>query len=69
MKSGEIWRWRVELALVTTTDGTNNAIVWVVVHKVTSGYTVNNGDTGVVVYAGGGANELMTGRASGTVVM
>jgi len=46
---------------VTTTDGTNNAIVWVVGatgdHRL-HGY---NGDTGAVIYAGGGANELMTG--------
>ena len=45
---------------VTTTDGTNNAIVWV----VGSGngdqrLHAYNGDTGAVVYAGGGTNELM----------
>src|SRR5919198_2263840 len=47
---------------VTTTDGTSNAIVWVVgagngdqrIH----GY---DGDTGNPVFAGGGNNELMTG--------
>lgn len=48
---------------VTTTDGTSNAIVWVVGagsggDQRLHGY---NGDTGAVVYAGGGANELMTG--------
>jgi len=44
---------------VTTTDGTNNAIVWVVQgDQRLHGY---NGDTGAVVYAGGGTNELMTG--------
>jgi hypothetical protein len=46
---------------VTTTDGTNNAIVWVVGSEGGDqrlhGY---NGDTGAVIYAGGGANELMT---------
>jgi hypothetical protein len=47
---------------VTTTDGTNNSIVWVVGSEGGDqrlhGY---NGDTGAVVYAGGGPNELMTG--------
>jgi hypothetical protein len=48
---------------VTTTDGTNNAIVSVVGadgggDQRLHGY---NGDTGAVVYAGGGYNELMTG--------
>jgi hypothetical protein len=44
---------------VTTTGGTNNAIVWVVEgdHRL-HGY---DGDTGDVIFAGGGANELMTG--------
>jgi hypothetical protein len=45
---------------VTTTGGTNNAIVWVVGSEGGDqrlhGY---NGDTGAVVYAGGGPNELM----------
>src|SRR5215472_455174 len=46
---------------VTTTDGTNNTIVWVagvVGDQRLHGY---DGDTGTVIYAGGGANELMTG--------
>ena len=46
---------------VTTTDGTNNVIVWVAGvggDQQLHGY---DGDTGAVVYAGGGANELMTG--------
>ena len=46
---------------VTTTDGTNNVIVWVAGvggDQQLHGY---NGDTGAVIYAGGGANELMTG--------
>jgi hypothetical protein len=51
---------------VTTTDGTSNFIVWVVGtlgsfsggDQRLHGY---NGDTGAVIYAGGGANELMSG--------
>jgi outer membrane protein assembly factor BamB len=47
---------------VTSTDGTSNGIVWAVgsaggdqrLHG-------HNGDTGAVVYTGGGANEAMTG--------
>ena len=46
---------------VTTTDGTNNTIVWVVGAGGDQRLHGYNGDTGVVVYAGGGANELMTG--------
>jgi hypothetical protein len=44
---------------VTTTDGTNNTVVWVVEgdHRL-HGY---NGDMGTEIFAGGGANELMTG--------
>src|SRR5439155_24086939 len=47
---------------VTTTDGTNNAIVWDAAttssgDKRWHGY---DGDTGAASYAGGGANELMT---------
>jgi len=46
---------------VTTTDGNNNTIVWVA--GVAGDQRVHgyNGDTGAVIYAGGGANELMTG--------
>src|SRR5205814_4920131 len=45
---------------VTTTDGTNNAIVWVVgTENGDQRLHAYNGDTGAVVYAGGGANELM----------
>ena len=47
---------------VTTTDGTNNTIVWVAGvaggDQRLHGY---DGDTGTVIYAGGGANELMIG--------
>ena len=46
---------------VTTTDGTNNAIVWVVGAQGDQRLHGYNGDTGAVIYAGGGANELMTG--------
>jgi hypothetical protein len=45
---------------VTTTDGTNNAIVWVVgTENGDQRLHAYNGDTGAVVYAGGGTNELM----------
>jgi hypothetical protein len=46
---------------VTTTDGTNNAIVWVVGAQGDQRLHGYNGDTGAVVYAGGGTNELITG--------
>jgi len=46
---------------VTTTDGTNNVIVWVA--GVAGDQRVHgyDGDTGTVIYAGGGPNELMSG--------
>ena len=53
---------------VTSTDGTNNMIVWTV--GTSSDNTGSDGDqrlhgydgdTGAVVYGGGGANELMAG--------
>ena len=54
---------------VTSTDGTNNMIVWTIGtggegtagDQRLHGY---DGDTGAVVYAGGGANELMAGTHS-----
>ncbi len=47
---------------VTTTDGTNNVIVWAAgSDNRLRGY---NGDTGAVIYNGGGANELMAGVRS-----
>jgi PQQ enzyme-like repeat protein len=46
---------------VTTTDGTNNTIVWAVGTQGDQRLHGHNADTGAVVYAGGGANELMTG--------
>ena len=46
---------------VTTIDGTNDVIVWVVGTGGDQRLRGYNGDTGAVIYAGGGANELMTG--------
>jgi hypothetical protein len=46
---------------VTTTDGTNNTIVWVAGVQGDQRLHGYDGDTGTVIYAGGGANELMTG--------
>jgi hypothetical protein len=46
---------------VTTTDGTNNVIVWVAGVAGDQRLHAYDGDTGAVVYAGGGANELMSG--------
>ena len=49
---------------VTTTNGTDNAIVWTANSGIgdqrVRGF---NGDTGAVVYAGGGPNELMNGTS------
>ena len=47
---------------VTSTDGTNDVIVWAAgSDQRLRGY---NGDTGAVIYAGGGANDLMAGTRS-----
>ena len=46
---------------VTTTDGTNNFIVWVVSTEGDQRLYGYNADTGAVIYAGGGPNELMSG--------
>jgi len=46
---------------VTTTDGTNNTIVWVAGVAGDQRLHGYDGDTGAVIYAGGGVNELMTG--------
>jgi len=46
---------------VTTTDGTQNVIVWVVGAEGDNRLHGYDGDTGAVAYAGGGANELMSG--------
>ena len=49
---------------VTSTDGTNNMIVWVVGASGDQRLHGYDGDTGAVVYAGGGPNELMAGTHS-----
>jgi hypothetical protein len=46
---------------VTSIDGTNNVIVWVVGAEGDQRLHGYDGDTGAVIFAGGGANELMTG--------
>src|SRR6266568_2223461 len=48
---------------VTTTDGTNNMIVWYAATTSSGDQRLHayDGDTGAVIYAGGGANELMSG--------
>jgi len=51
---------------VTSTDGTNNMIVWVVGtedHQTAGDQRLHgyDGDTGAIVYDGGGPNELMAG--------
>src|SRR6266436_987465 len=46
---------------VTTTDGINNVIVWVAGVAGDQRLHGYDGDTGAVIYAGGGANELMSG--------
>jgi hypothetical protein len=54
---------------VTSTDGTNNMIVWVVGtddHGIVGDQRLHgyDGETGAVVYAGGGQNEVMAGTHS-----
>jgi hypothetical protein len=49
---------------VTSTDGTNNMIVWAVGASGDQRLHGYDGDTGAVVYGGGGANELMAGTHS-----
>jgi hypothetical protein len=49
---------------VTSTNGTNNMIVWVVGTEGDQRLHGYDGDTGAVVYGGGGANELMAGTHS-----
>jgi hypothetical protein len=46
---------------VTTTDGTNNTVVWVAGVEGDQRLHGYDGDTGTVIYSGGGSNELMTG--------
>ena len=49
---------------VTSIDGTNNTIVWVVGASGDQRLHGYDGDTGAVIFAGGGANELMAGTHS-----
>ena len=49
---------------VTSTDGTNNMIVWVVGASGDQKLHGYDGDTGAVIFAGGGANETMAGTHS-----
>jgi len=44
---------------VTSTDGTNNMLVWGIGAESGQRLSAFNGDTGAVVFNGGGANELM----------
>jgi len=51
---------------VSSTDGTNNMIVWAVGTGSTGDQRLHgyDGDTGAVIYAGGGTNETMAGTHS-----
>src|SRR5215475_3778722 len=51
---------------VTSTDGTNNTVVWTLGTGNSGDQRLHgyDGDTGAVVYAGGGASELMAGTHS-----
>ncbi len=46
---------------VTSTDGTNNVIVWGIGSENDQRLHAFDGDTGTNIFTGGGANELMTG--------
>ncbi len=46
---------------VTSTDGTNNIMVWGIGAEGSQRLTSFNGDTGAPIFTGGGANELMAG--------
>jgi hypothetical protein len=46
---------------VTSTDGTNNVIVWGIGSEGNQRLQGFNATNGAILYAGGGANELMTG--------
>src|SRR6266511_2665807 len=48
-------------AWVTSTDGTHDSIVWVAGGVGDGRLHAYDGDTGNVIYAGGGANEMMSG--------
>jgi hypothetical protein len=49
---------------VTSIDGMNNTIVWAVGSQGDQRLHGYDGDTGAVIFAGGGANELMAGTHS-----
>src|SRR5436190_5623060 len=51
---------------VTSTDGTNNMVVWSVGASASSDHKLHgyDGATGAVIFAGGGANETMAGTHS-----
>jgi hypothetical protein len=49
---------------VTSIDGTNNTIVWVVGTQGDQRLHGYDGDTGAVIFAGGGPSELMAGTHS-----
>ena len=49
---------------VTSTDGLNNVVVWAVGSNGDQKLHGYDGDTGTVVYTGGGANETMAGTHS-----
>ncbi len=49
---------------VTSTDGTNNTVVWAVGASGDQRLHGYDGDSGAVIYAGGGASELMAGTHS-----
>ncbi len=46
---------------VTSTDGTNNPIVWAYVNGTNQRLFGFNGETGAVIFAGGGANDTISG--------
>ena len=46
---------------VTSTNGTDNVIVWVAGGGGDQRLHAYDGDTGAVIYSGGGANEMMNG--------
>ena len=46
---------------MTSTDGTNNVVVWGIGSESDQKLHGFDGDTGAVVFSGGGANELMAG--------
>lgn len=51
---------------VTSTDGTNNAIVWAYGHGTNQRLFGYNGDTGATIFAGGGASDTISGARTFT---